>query len=335
MSESMDRNQNPANPTDWNGTVNPSSETYMESEPLQSPDGQPPKKQKKKATRGEIVRRVVLVVASIALVVSLAIIGYRYYQSLQSRNQYKELAEVGSIGAEDRWANLLAINEDTVGWLYIENSSIDLPIVQSTDNEYYLYRDFYKRYTRYGNPFLDYRNSIDPFDFNTIIYGHNMIDRQIFGELEEMYKDVESYKDYPIIRFDTLYGDYSWKVLGVFYSNASAAHDNGYIFPYNTVDMGPSSKLSFLDELMSRFLYDTGVDVTMDDHLLTLSTCSDVFTDARFVIIARLVREGESESVDTSQAVANSNPRYPQAWYDRRSRTNPYANDGRWYPTTL
>ena len=81
---------------------------------------------------------------------------------------------------------------------------------------------------------------------------------------------------------------------------------------------------------MQRSLYDTGVDVLPSDKILTLSTCSHEFEDARFVVVARLVRQGESEEVDVSRASVNSNPRYPQAYYDKKKQKNPYVNASQW-----
>ena len=88
---------------------------------------------------------------------------------------------------------------------------------------------------------------------------------------------------------------------------------------------------SYLSELAQRSLYDTGVDVLPTDKLLTLSTCSHEFEDARFVVVARLVRPGEKAEVDTSKAVINSKPRYPQAYYSKKGMSNPYKNASKWF----
>jgi sortase B len=72
------------------------------------------------------------------------------------------------------------------------------------------------------------------------------------------------------------------------------------------------------------------VDVQVSDPLLTLSTCSHEFDDARLVVVARLVRNGENPAVDTSRVTLNSNPRYPQVYYDKKKLNNPYANAQRW-----
>ena len=89
-------------------------------------------------------------------------------------------------------------------------------------------------------------------------------------------------------------------------------------------------RASYLKELRQRSIYDTGVDVTVNDPLLTLSTCSHEFDNARLVVVARLVREGENPAVDTDRLTLNSNPRYPQVYYDKKKLNNPYAGAPRW-----
>ena len=96
---------------------------------------------------------------------------------------------------------------------------------------------------------------------------------------------------------------------------------------------------ALVDEIKVRSLYFTNVDVNKNDKILTLSTCTrdmDVKgngeTNARFVVVARLVRDGESETVDVSKTIKNDNPRYPQIWYDTHGLPNPYAFAERWFP---
>ena len=117
----------------------------------------------------------------------------------------------------------------------------------------------------------------------------------------------------------------------MFITNAVAQDDNGYVFNYYfTALPTDEQKAAYLSELKQRSLYDTGVDVQVSDPLLTLSTCSHEFDDARLVVVARLVRNGENPAVDTSRVTLNSNPRYPQVYYDKKKLNNPYANAQRW-----
>lgn len=232
-----------------------------------------------------------------------------------------------------KYAPLYATNTDLRGWISIPAFEINLPVVQGSDNDYYLKRNIYKKWTEYGVPFFDYRiaeNQFDTLPRNTVIYGHNMrSDDLIFGMLEE-YRDIDGFKRAPVIECNTIYGDNLWLVCGVFISNSQAEQDNGYVFPYNFIDCSDQKFAEYIVELEKRSFYDTGVDLAVTDKILTLSTCCYDFEDARLVVVARLLRDGESVSVDTSKAVKNPNPKGPQAWYDSLGKANNYAYDARW-----
>ena len=112
-----------------------------------------------------------------------------------------------------------------------------------------------------------------------------------------------------------------------------AEDDNGYIFNYTVTDFASDEKfMSYVDEIRKRSIFNTDVSVLPDDKLLTLSTCSYEFSKARLVVVARLCRENEEPVVDTSSAVINTVPRYPQAWYDAKNMANPYKDDVNWTP---
>ena len=232
-----------------------------------------------------------------------------------------------------KYAKLYGENQDFVGYLSADGVNLNLPVVQTTNDEIYLNKNFYGAKTKYGCPFVTHLNnmSYNHLDMNTVIFGHHMNNGTIFGALDK-YKTLAGYKAAPIISFNTLYKDYQWKVIGAFITNGYTSGDNGYIFPYYFTNLSSASKMSsYLSELAQRSLYDTGVDVLPSDKLLTLSTCSHEFEDARFVVVARLVRPGEKAVVDTSRAVVNSKPRYPQAYYSKKGMTNPYKNASRWF----
>ena len=234
-----------------------------------------------------------------------------------------------------KYAKLYGENQDFVGYLSADGVKLNLPVVQADDDETYLNKNFYGAKTKYGCPFVTHLNnmSYNHLDMNTVIFGHHMNNGTIFGALDK-YKTLAGYKSAPIISFNTLYKDYQWKVIAAFITNGYASGDNGYIFPYYFTNLSSASKMTtYLNELAQRSLYDTGVDVLPSDKLLTLSTCSHEFEDARFVVVARLVRPGEKAVVDTSVAVVNSKPRYPQAYYSKKGTTNPYKNASRWFAT--
>ncbi|MBE6785473.1 MAG: sortase [Ruminococcaceae bacterium] len=233
-------------------------------------------------------------------------------------------------GLQLKYAKLYAQNTDFVGYLKAEGSELDTPIVQGEDDEEYVEKNFYGESTKYACPFVTYTNKMLPLDGNTVIYGHRMRDGSIFGTLDQ-YKTLEGYKKAPVISFNTLYNDYNFKIIAAMITNIDPKDDNGYVFTYYWTNLNNElNTTAYLNQLSQRSLYDTGVDVLPTDKLLTLSTCCKDFENARFVIVARLVRPGESTEVDTSLAVENPNPRYPQAYYDEKGEENPFANAYKW-----
>lgn len=241
-------------------------------------------------------------------------------------------------GIKEEFKELYAQNQDFVGWLTVPGTCIDTPVYQRKSNEeFYLKHDNYEMYTKYGIPFIDAVHDMSTLSRNTTIYGHNFDHDLIFDELHN-YQDPEYYKKYPIIEFSTLYKDYKFKIIAAFHTNGTSAGDNNYLFYYVAPEFGDNCMMDFHDELLQRSYIHTGVDVQPTDKLLTLSTCTYFFDrngsiqNARFAVIARLVRDGESEEIDESLVKANDNVRYPQLYYDVFGGTNPWANSSKWVP---
>ncbi|NLO45136.1 MAG: class B sortase [Clostridiales bacterium] len=240
---------------------------------------------------------------------------------------------------------LYACNSDTVGWLRLPETSIDTVVVQNEkDDGYsadykYLKTDFYGNRGRYGNLFLDYRCKKYRLSKNTIIYGHTTEGKeQVFYDLVK-YEDKEFFKKNPIIEYGTLFNTYKWKVFAVFATSIKASDDNGYVFNYIYPDMSDSSFEGYLEQVYQRVPYKTGVDVDASDKILTLSTCSynfDVGSEkitTRLVLVARLMREGESEEIDASAVKDNPDYRRPHRWYELKGKSNPYKNSLKWKPS--
>ncbi len=311
---------------------------------------------KKDDPKSEIIRKIVLIVAAVVFIGCMIRLGVIYMGTRENAQASQELSDMMATGesAESDWstiynkypnvefpvgmqtkfADLYALNDDLVGWIRIPGLDIDYPVVQTEDDNYYLKRDYKGNKSDYGTIFVGAANNIKELDQNTVVYGHSMRrDVQMFAALKE-YKTIEGFKNNPIIEFNTLYDDYKFKVYAVFISNGSTAGDNGYVFQYTTPNLANiESFAGFIDQLNQRTLYYTGVDIQPDDKLIVLSTCTYEFDNGRLAVVGRLIRDGESEEVDTSKATVNPNPRYPQAWYDENNQTNPYQTYANWVPT--
>ncbi|WP_279025580.1 class B sortase, partial [Gemmiger formicilis] len=186
-----------------------------------------------------------------------------------------------------RYRALYEKNPDLIGWLRIDGTDIDLPVVQTPgDNEYYLRRGFDRFYAVGGTLFLDERCSVsaDAPTANWLIYGHNMHDGSMFGQLVR-YRDEDFYKAHPTFTFDTLYEGGTWQVVAAVDTALGAD-----TLPYYTF-FDADTKLDWqhrVRAITEKALYDTGVMPEYGAQLLTLSTCGDTHpdTDARFALLA-------------------------------------------------
>lgn len=182
---------------------------------------------------------------------------------------------------------LASINNETVGWLTVNNTKVNYPVVQHTDNDYYLKRDFNKQTNSFGWIFMDYRNNIYNLSNNTIIWGHNSRTGLMLGTLRYV-TNPSWYKnpDNQIITFNTKVKNMKWKIFSIYKIPVT----NDYLYA-NFGDLNEFQ--SFLDMIRSRSMYDFNVNVTKDDHILTISTCGTSTTNSptRLVIHAVLIDE--------------------------------------------
>ena len=188
-----------------------------------------------------------------------------------------------------RYRALYEKNPDLIGWLRIDGTDIDLPVVQTPgDNEYYLRRGFDRFYAVGGTLFLDERCSVsaDAPTANWLIYGHNMLDGSMFRSLMK-YQDETYWQAHPTIQFDTLYEEGEYEVLAAFYDRVYYTYEDCFKF-YQFIDA--ADKADF-DNAISYFrdkaLYDTGVTAAYGDKLISLVTCAYHVEDGRFVVVAR------------------------------------------------
>ena len=240
----------------------------------------------------------------VALVLCVALLGFSAFQLAGIYVEYKkgedeyealrefvktEVPEVDYEGdeplqpeeeAEPRvdFAELKALNEDIIGWIEVPDTPISYPIVQGEDDVYYLTHTCNNTENSAGSIFMETLNSADFSDVHTILYGHNMKNGSMFGTLME-YESPSYLVAHPLIFIDTEEGSHAYKIFSCYRVDADS---DSYTIGFKADEM----YVNFLKKLKERSAYDTGVEVTMDDKIITLSTCTNTGTN-RYLVHAK------------------------------------------------
>ena len=296
----------------------------------------------------EVLRKCLFMLAFLTLVSSAVyLIHDTIWIPTQNKQLYDGLQETfhkGLNGTEEEhrkaMEDLYAKNSDFRAWLTYKSTGtdflqIDYPVVYSGDNSYYLEHDFNKNYNKNGALFFDERNNYALTSSDnkvSIIYGHNMNSGQMFNHLNLFLEGVERAKAAPLIQLDTMQGTEKYKVFAIIVTNTKAS--DGPVFNYLRTSFADDEDfLNYVNEYRARSLYDyDDVSVSEDDQLLVLSTCTTEggvsFDDGRLAVIARKVRVGESEEVDTTTITDNGSVIMPYAWYKNQGLTPHAYYDG-------
>lgn len=207
-----------------------------------------------------------------------------------------------------------SINEDYIGYLEVEGCDIYEPIMQGKDNDYYLNHNYYGGTNKAGTVFLDYRCTVseDYISPNIVFYGHNQEDGTMFGNLKDYKQNVEFYSENPLVKFSPEFETGEYVIYGFFVTHVKPEqHSSGEVFHYHDYIEKLNDEDTFnwyINEVQKRNQIVSPVDVQYGDKLLCLSTCSNEFSDSRFVVFARRLREGEKiEDFDFSEAYLNYN----------------------------
>lgn len=235
----------------------------------------------------------------LAIILGISIIGFVLYFYF-SKADRKELGKDYSIGdlsqevmdskseGRDLVQDINDINKnykDAVAWLKVLGTSIDSPVFQSTDNARYLRNDRENNKTRWGENFLDYTCDLSKIDDEMqhyIIYGHNTeVDTRFTPLLN--YKNMDFFKEHQIIELATLNKIYKFQIFSVYKTDTSFYYiENDF---KDEVEYG-----EFLQTIKDKSEYNTSVEVTSDDTILTLSTCDYSIKDGRYVVHAKLMK---------------------------------------------
>lgn len=256
------------------------------------------------ASWGVRARNTALNIITWCLVGILIFSGYKVgttvWEYMKARNAYSNISKTADAeeftGIVDFDA-LKEINPDVQGWLYQEDTIINYPVVQGTDNDKYLYTRFDKEYSGGGTLFVDYRCEPDFEGFHTIIYGHHMRDGSMFHSLRGYTKEDGYYEDHKT--FELLTPDWNYHLV-IFSAYITEATSDAYAIDF----ADDAAKQQFIDDAFRNSAISVtsdDVDVTPDDRIVTLSTCAYDFDQARYVVICKAepwtkseMKEGEA-----------------------------------------
>ncbi|MBO1004060.1 class B sortase [Pseudogracilibacillus auburnensis] len=236
---------------------------------------------------------LVCLIVFIYSIYALSDIGLDYYHNRQvlaevqqiyhSFDQEEEI--IDPLEVRKQFNELHEINSEIVGWIAIDDTKINYPILQAENNDYYLTRNYKGEESRAGSIFMDYRNELQLDNQNIVLYGHRMKDETMFNQLTK-YVDKDFFTHHSKVYFDTLYGSYDAEVFAVYYTTT----DFDYI---QTEFESRDEYKSLLEEIHEKSIYQTDVSVSEDDQMITLSTCDYTLDpdEGRLVVHAKLVEK--------------------------------------------
>ncbi len=264
--------------------------------------------------RREKIRKRLALLCSVVAVGCLGYFGIYTYQAARTEEEFSRMAAFRERAHElpvqevspvihyteegervipevlDEYKNLYNSNKRLIGWLKIDDTRIDYPVMQTTNNEYFLDHNVNQKKDRNGALFLDKDCDVLKPSTNLIIYGHHMQSGNMFGTLDK-YSSEEYYKEHPLIQFDSIYEKGTYEVMYVFRSRIYNEEDVVFKY-YQFIDTLSQQEFdSNMQEMAAMSLYDTGVTASYGDRLLTLSTCDYYVDNGRFVVVARRVED--------------------------------------------
>ncbi|HZK35002.1 MAG TPA: class B sortase [Bacillota bacterium] len=276
----------------------------------------------KSLLNSKVFNRIIIIICTLTLVYSLFNIGITLYYSIRNKSimdniqaifnneQYERKSfhdpsfeallnrivldenqdghdddSLGNREILDKYRDLLLINEDIIGWITVSGTDIDYPIVKGQDNDHYLNTTHSGETNRHGAIFMDYRNSKYFDDMNTIIYGHHMrLSPTMFKPLVKFAQDEDFFNENRIMQIDSIYGEQKWEIFSAYVTEIN--------FNYTKRRFeSPEEFRTFIESIQERSTFTTDTVVTEDDNIVTLSTCTYEYTNARFVVHAKKITE--------------------------------------------
>lgn len=261
------------------------------------------KKNRHRRTMERVCMRIAVSFLAMAVVLLLSLLYFQMKAVREDavleyvRQEREQLAKAAEQDKEDdhkvaildQYAILYSMYPDVVGWIKVDGTPIDYPVMQDTTGEdYYLNHNFEGKSDNKGAPFVDENTQIKPLDKNIVIYGHNTRDGSMFGDLD-YYLDQAFYKKHPTIMFDTIYETGTYQIVAVVKTHVRDSDESGFRYYWfrNYENRGEfQDLLDFIDENQ---LYDTGEHLSYGDSMIMLSTCEYTVENGRLVVIAKRI----------------------------------------------
>ena len=243
------------------------------------------------------IRTAAFVLAAVMLIVTAAFcMGNLITHDAEVHRQEKifdELAEAAEEtpidsekSSETSFESLFTENSDMVGWIFIEGTGVNYPVMQTKNSpNYYLKRNFKKAYSDLGVPYVQENCDLSASD-NIIIYGHHITGGKMFGSLDK-FTSKFFYEKHKIIQFNTLTEQSQYQIIAVFKTIAYSASGFRYYDFVNAEDEADFN--AYVSRCKELSLYDTGVTAKYGDRLLTLSTCKRFAENGRLVVVAKKI----------------------------------------------
>jgi len=254
---------------------------------------------------------IIIGLLAVIFVVSTSFVGYYYYDSLKTKSTISELQkelkredvlvvdettqqevvseELTNQQKIESYQSLYQKNHDLVGWISIEGTNVDFPVMQTKSvPNYYLYKNFNRQYSVSGLPYVQEDCDVfEPTD-NVIIHGHHRSDGTMFAALLN-YKKVSYYNQHKYIQFDTIKECHTYEIIAVFTVKVNTGHDEFAYYAFINAE-NETEFNNYIKEAVSRSYVNTGVTASYGDKLLTISTCDFTLTDGRFVVVAKRIK---------------------------------------------
>ncbi|MEE3344493.1 MAG: class B sortase [Bacilli bacterium] len=274
----------------------------------------------------EKIRKIFFVSSIIVTILAIACIGWYFVVQHLNKEEIEDLKDkiivpidkdtdkttetnkglryylIDNQTVQEQYKDLYLENNDFIGWIKINDTNIDYPVMYTNEEEqYYLRKNFYKEYSISGTIFADYysRFSLERNSDNTILYGHSMNDGSMFQNIKK-YVDEDYYKEHKYITFNTIYQNATYEVIGAYATESHNVDYEGFDVYINHINMNNELFTEYIEQCKKNTPYNIETSAEYGDELITLSTCSYHLASGRgrYVVVAKLI---DSTKIDITQ----------------------------------